>query len=293
MEQLHKSEPKPRHEFFFELLDEATLSLNQLISIEIDACGIDAVNSEFNLKNMRPEYGSLRFDKDIKGRIFLQEFRPGNSAIKGGYFYSFNSERPFWEIVGTLLARLNKKRKRHLENIVHTINKSYRSNRQYCLILQGGLNKDFLRSLLEQGRVSYNTHNEYLREEPLYSALSILSELSSDQVIETVIRNEHELKNELIFKLSRQGKSLSEIACVVGKNNEGNYYTSSCKKMNQFPIHEWKDKVIPVNIANEISSLRDSFLKDKGILVLDKLTLAGLKGYLQDQNNFSYKTPAH
>ncbi len=281
---------KSRYEFFFDLLDEAVLSLNQLKVMVIPNRGIEAVVSEFTFNKTLPAFGSLRFDKDKQGRMFVQEFRPGSSAIEGGYFYSFKSERPFWEIVGTLLARINKKRKRHLENIGKNLKSSSKKNVQYCVILQGGLDKKFIQSLLEQGRVSYNAHNEYLREGPLYSALSILSELSPGQIIETKVKNEYNLKTELVFTLASKGRSLNEIACVVGKSLNDDFYTSFARKDNQFPVQILKDKSVPVNIATTITNYKDPLLKDNRLLILDKLTLKDLLEYLKNRKNY-YKVP--
>ncbi|MFC2088243.1 hypothetical protein ACFLSX_01450 [Calditrichota bacterium] len=282
---------KPRHTYFHELIDEALHALNQLKVIEIPRSRIEAVKEEFKTSKIKPAHGSLRFDKDANGQIFLQEFRPVSmkfKALKHGYFCSIKSERPFWEIVGTHIIRVNRKRRRYLENIAQNVNKPSSEISRYCLIMQSGLTKDFIKTLLEQGRVSFSTQKDFLKEGPLYSALSIISKLTMDQVVETNAKNGREIKNEVLSKLSGKGNQIKEIACVIGRTNRGDYYTSIGDKDNQFPVKIWNDKAIPVNIASEITFVENSLLKDRNLLVLNKLTLPDLVGYLHNRPDFNY-----
>ena len=52
---------KSRHNFFFDLLDEAFLSLNQLKIIVIPTRGIEAVSSEFKFNNIGISFHSELF----------------------------------------------------------------------------------------------------------------------------------------------------------------------------------------------------------------------------------------
>lgn len=282
---------KPRHTYFHELIDEALLALNQLKVIEIPKSRIDAVEEEFKLSHIRPAHGSLRFDIDENGQIFLQEFRPVAMkfmALRHGYFCSIRSERPFWEIVGTHIIRVNRKRRRYLENIARNLGKSSSNKSQYCLIMQSGLTKDFIKTLLEQGRVNFNAQDDLVKEGPLYSALSIISKLRKEQVIETQAKNGREIKNEVDLILSEQGGNNKEIACVVGRSNKGYYYTSVGDRGNQFPVQIWDDKAVAVNVASEITFVENSLLKDRNLLILNKLSLPELVGYLQNRPDFKY-----
>ena len=62
-------------------------------------------------------------------------------------------------------------------------------------------------------------------------------------------------------------------------------------KENLFPVKIWNEKVVPVNIATVISNLKELFLREKRLLILDKVTFNELIGYMQNRENFYYKTP--
>ncbi len=100
MNYLHENR-KPRHEFFYDLIRDTHKALPNLKIIYVQTNGIDALLRILKKNNIKLTHGSLRFDRDKSGIVFMQEFRPGKGIIKRGYFHSIDTNRPLWEIVGT------------------------------------------------------------------------------------------------------------------------------------------------------------------------------------------------
>ena len=63
------------------------------------------------------------------------------------------------------------------------------------------MEKEYVKVLLEQGRITYNTQESHIKEEPIFSALSILLKLPQEQIVETELNNKQNIENELDDKL--------------------------------------------------------------------------------------------
>jgi len=104
--------PKPRYKVFFELIAETQKALRDLRIIIIKERGIGAVHKYLKTNRIKLAHGSIRFDRDRAGTVFIQEFRPSPSIFQRGEFYSIEAEKPFWEIAGTAIVRLARRRER-------------------------------------------------------------------------------------------------------------------------------------------------------------------------------------
>ena len=159
----------------------------------------------------------------------------------------------------------------------------------YCIVLLGNLEMKYILSLVSQGRVSYDTHQEHLREEPIYFALAILSKLKPEQVIQMKIKDTMNAESELIAWLFQLGKTKKDIACLLGKTEQGEYYTTPNTQDNSLPVNMFNHKVVPIEIAREINKAYRELLKEKKLLVLDNMTFAELSTCLVEREKFYYE----
>ena len=82
------------------------------------------------------------------------------------------------------------------------------------------------------------------------------------------------------------GTDVSEIACVIGRDKNDDYYVARSDKNNHFIIHSCKYKLVPAEIARTIK-LAGSKISDHGkILVLDKLNLSTLLECLNEREEY-------
>jgi hypothetical protein len=270
-----------QHEYFYEIIKEADEALKSLSLLVINESGIEYLHKVLKEKKITPAFGSLRLDRDKNGTIFLQEYRPAKSLFKKGHFHSIRTEQPFWEAIGSALIRLVEKKKRELNTM--------KENEDYFLILQGNMQKEYFKILLEQGRFSYDTKQNHLQEEPIFAALSVLAQLHKDQIIETHINNMKDLRNQLSVEVEKSGHSINEIACVVGKNEEGEFYTAPRQHKSDFNINICQYKIIPIEIGKAISMVKRALLQSKNLLILDQLTLDTLNECFNNRNNYYFK----
>ena len=273
---------KPRYKIFYELIDETHQALKTLKIITISQPGIKEVYGHLKKSKIKIAHGSLRLDKDQEGTVFLQEFRPSPSIFQRGEFYSIGSDKPFWEVVGTAIIRLSRRKSRLMKD--SSVNK----RQSYCIILQGGLNIQYIERLLEKGSVSYNTQQSHLCEEPVYAALSVLHQVDSKQIIEIKIKDKEHPEEELTQNLFRMGKSIKNIACLIGKNKRGHFYTAPHDEETEFPKNVCTHKVVPIEISKEINRVYKELLGGKGLLILDGITLDELSACLENKDQFYY-----
>jgi hypothetical protein len=273
---------KPRYKIFYELLDETHHALKTLKIVTISQPGIKKLYGHLKESKIKIAHGSLRLDKDREGTVFLQEFRPSPSIFQRGEFYSIGSDKPFWEVVGTAIIRLSRRKSRLIKDKL--VNKHH----QYCIILQGGLNIQYIESLLDKGSVSYDTQQSHLCEEPVYAALSILHQVDSKQIIEIKIKDKEHPEAELTQSLFRMGKSIKNIACLIGKNRRGHFYTAPHDENTEFPKNICTHKVVPIEISKEINRVYKQLLSGQGLLILDGITFDELSTCLENRDQFYY-----
>jgi hypothetical protein len=270
-----------QHEYFYQVVHQAVEALQTISLVVINESGIDHLYKTLKQKQITPAFGSLRLDRDKAGTIFLQEYRPAKSLFKKGHFHSIKMESPFWETVGTALIRLAEKKKRQVEGNT--------KKEDYCLILQGNMQKEYFKILLEQGRFSYDTKENHLQEEPVFAALSVLAQLRRDQIIETHINNINDLQNQLTAALEKRGHSLGEIACIVGINKQGEFYTAPREHRHDFNINVCQYKVIPIEIGKAISMVKRALIQSKNLLILDQLTFDALYDCFNNRSRYYFK----
>jgi hypothetical protein len=270
-----------QHEYFYRVVHEAGEALKTLTLVVINESGIDQLHKSLKTKQITPAFGSLRMDRDKHGTIFLQEYRPAKSLFKKGYFHSIKMEAPFWDTVGTALIRLAEKKKRQA--------KTDATKSEYCLILQGNMQKEYFKILLEQGRFSFDTKENHLQEEPVFAALSVLAQLHRDQIIETHIDTMNDLQKQLTAEVEKSGHSIKEIACIVGINQHGEFYTAPREHRNDFNINICQYKVIPIEIGKAISMVKRALLQSKNLLILDQLTFDALCECFINRNRYYIK----
>jgi hypothetical protein len=174
---------KPIYKLFYELVDEASKALDKIDVITVNKCGVKEMYKALKKQKINLAYGSLRIDRDTKGQVFLKEFRPSSKIFQNGYFFPLNAERPLWENLGTALVRLYHKKLRYQDEQNNT--KRFRKEPRFCIILQGNLQREYINILLRQGRFSYDTNLNHLTEEPIFGALTVLSQISKEQIVET------------------------------------------------------------------------------------------------------------
>ena len=175
----------PVHEYFYKLVDESLYALDNIPVYKYPKSGIRALKRVLRRNRVKPAFGSLRLDRDMNGVIFLQKFIPNRSAWRRGYYQSIEADCPFWEILGTEIIRLHGRNERLQQLEAEDRRVALKKHGQFCVFLQGNMDKKYLQILLEQGRYSYDTLQSHLKEEPIFSALSVLSRLSNRNVIET------------------------------------------------------------------------------------------------------------
>jgi hypothetical protein len=270
-----------QYEYFYKVIHEAIEALKEITLLVINNSGIDQLQKTIKEKQITPAFGSLRLDRDNQGTIFLQEYRPTKSLFKKGYYHSIKMEGPFWDTVGTALIRLAEKKKRHTtEN---------GNKEQYCMILQGNMQKEYFKILLEQGRFSFDTKENHLQEEPVFAALSVLAQLRRDQIIETHINNINDLPKQLTAEMEKSGHSLQEIACVVGINEDGEFYTAPREHRHDFNVSICQYKVIPIEIGKAISLVKRALLQSKNLLILDQMTFDTLYDCFANRSRYYFK----
>jgi hypothetical protein len=270
-----------QHEYFYQLIKEADEALTSLSLLVVNESGIEHLYKTLKEKKISPAYGSLRLDRDKNGTIFLQEYRPAKSLFKKGHFQSIQTEQPFWEAIGSALIRLVQKKKRESNQL--------KNNQEFYLILQGNMQKEYFKILLEQGRFSYDTKQNHLQEEPVFAALSVLAQLQKDQIIETRINDTKNLRNKLSDEVEKTGHSIQEIACIVGKNEAGEFYTAPREHKSDFNVNVCQYKIIPIEIGRAISMVKRALLQNKNLLILDQLTLDTLCECFYNRNNYYFK----
>ena len=280
---------KPRHEFFYDLIRDTHKALPNLKIICVQTNGLDALFKILKKNHIRLAHGSLRFDRDSHGIVFMQEFRPGKGMFQRGYFHSIDTDRPLWEIVGSAIIRLAGRRDRAVRQDSADLNAE-----DYCIILQGNLEMKYILSLVSQGRVSYDTTQKHLKEEPVYYALAILSKLKPEQIIQLKIKDLEHAESQLNAVLLKEGRTIRDVACLLGKTEQGEYYATPDRQENALPVNMFNHKVVPIEIAREIKRSSRKLLKENKILVLDNLTFTELSSCLVEREKFYYeisKTP--
>ncbi len=280
---------KPRHEFFYDLIRDTHKALTNLKIIRVQTHGLDALFRILKQNHIKLVHGSLRFDRDARGMVFMQEFRPGKGLLQRGYFHSIDTDRPLWEIVASAIIRLAG----HRERIVQK-DSSELIEEDYCIILQGNMEMKYILSLVSEGRVSFDTKQEHLKEEPIYYALAILSKLQPDQVLQMKIKDTRNAQSELTTGLFKIGRTAKDIACLLGKTVQGEYYATPGAQKNTLPVNMFNHKVVPIEIARELKKSARALMREKKVLVLDNLTFSELSSCLLEREKFYYeisKTP--
>ena len=274
---------KPDYNYFFNLKDEAKIALGDLVIITVKIPGIKALFAELRRTKIKPAFGSIRLDQDSTGELFIQEYRPSKNFLRKGYFVTLEREVPLWNNLGTLIIRLNKKFRRETED---TIDDGYETQKKHCLILQGSLDRKYIETLLDQGQFSYNTNKDHIIEEPIFEALDILDHISSEQVCELQIQNHQNFDTELRMLSTDAGTEVSEIACIIGRDKNNDYYVARSDKNNHFIIHSCKYKLVPMEIARTIKQASGKISDHGKILVLDKLNLSTLLECLNEREKY-------
>jgi hypothetical protein len=275
---------KPRHEFFYDLIRDTYHALKRLKILHVQTNGIDALLRILKKNEIALAHGSLRFDRDKQGMVFMQEFRPGTGLIQRGYFHSIDTDRPLWEIVGTAIVRLAKRKERALQQASTEL-----KSEDFCIILQGNLEMNFILELIKQGRVSYDTHQEHLIEEPIYHALAILSKLKPEQVIQMKLDASDDAESKINAGLFKFGKTVKDMACLFGKTEHGEYYSTLHTEETALPVHTFGHKVVPIEIARGLKNAARALLRGKQIMVLNNLTFAELSQCLVEREQFYYE----
>ena len=274
---------KPDYNYFFNLKDEAKIALRDLVIITVERPGIKALFAELRRIKTEPAFGSIRLDRDSAGELFIQEYRPSKNFLRKGYFVTLEREVPLWNSLGTLIIRLHKRFRRETEDAINDENEK---QKKHCLILQGSLDRKYIEILLDQGHFSYNTNKNHIIENPIFEVLDILDHISSAQVCELQIQNHQNFDTELRMLTADVGTDVSEIACVIGRDKNDDYYVARSDKNNHFIIHSCKYKLVPAEIARTIK-LAGSKISDHGkILVLDKLNLSTLLECLNEREEY-------
>jgi hypothetical protein len=275
---------KPRHEFFYDLIRDTYRALKNLKIVYVQTNGIDALLKILKSNNIKLAHGSLRFDRDAKGVVFMQEFRPGKGLIQRGYFHSIDTDQPLWEIVGSAIIRLATRRERGIKQASSGL-----IDEDYCIVLQGSLEMQYILSLIKQGRVSYDTHQGHLIEEPIYYALAILSKLKPEQVIQLQVSDLKKAEAGINSGLFQLGKTIKDIACLLGKTELGEYYTTLSAKDSALPVNTFNHKVVPIEIARELKNSAQALLKGDKLLVLNNMTFTDLSNCLIEREKFYFE----
>ncbi|MGD9898755.1 MAG: hypothetical protein AB7T22_06465 [Calditrichaceae bacterium] len=273
------------HEHFYEHVGEVVKALDNLKIIPVHEHGIKAVFKELDRQNIQPAFGSLRIDRDKEGRVFIKEYRPSPSLFRTGYFHSIDSQLPFWEKVGSAIIRLSENKIRLLKEPDQQPKgkKSwFKKGSEFCIILQGNMDKNYLKILIEQGRISYDTNKDNLREENIFSALEILSKTAMNQIIEIRILNKQFYLKEIGGTLLLRDKSTRDIACIIGRKTDGALYTAPGEYNSEISENDLNLKVGPVEVSREINLCGDALVREKKMLILDEITLEDLKEFLKN-----------
>jgi len=283
-----KVESKPMYKLFFELVEEAISALYKINTVTINKSGIQEMFKELKKQKIKLAYGSLRIDRDIDGHLFIKEYRPTSKLFRKGYFYSIHSDQPLWENLGTSLIRLYHKKERF--DALQKQKQTSKKDTKFCVILQGNLQRDYIKILLKQGRFSYNTNQNHLTEEPIFSALNVLSQISQEQIVETQLNDQLNFEENLNAELYKMGITVQQIACVVGKNAQGKVYTAPREHERSFSFSECKYKIVPIEIAKAIVLVGRSLVNNKGLLVLDHISYSGLWNCLNNREKYYTET---
>jgi len=155
--------------------------------------------------------------------------------------------------------------------------------------LQGSLDIKFILKLIKEGRVSYNTRQEHLREEPIFFALVVLSKLKPEQVIQTRLKDRSKPEADLKVELSRIGQTTKDIACLIGKNEQGQFYTAPQQSETSFPVNVCSHKVVPIEIAQELNKMVRLLIRKRKLLVLDNLSFTELSQCLTEREKHYYE----
>jgi hypothetical protein len=237
-------------------------------------------------RKIKPAFGSLRLDRDSNGELFIQEFRPSKNFLRRGYFVSLDRDVPLWNSIGTLLIRLYKKLQRQVELAAQD---NSEKNEQYCLILQGALDRKYIELLLEQGRFSFNTRANHIIEEPVFESLNILSQISDKQILKLQLPKYQNIASELNDAILNVHRELDEVACVIGRDRNGDFYVAASDKTGHFIVHSCKYKLIPIEIARAIQRAGQRLTERHKILVLDNLDLDTIVNCLQEREKYYFE----
>jgi hypothetical protein len=293
----NQAEHKPRYQYFYEIIHDAIEALNNINVISIPTTGVKSLFNELKKRKIKLTYGSLRLDRDEAGNVFLKEFRPRRILPVTGYFYNVKPVYPFWESIGSALIRLSEKKnreksikERNKQNILSRILKILKGKgKEYCLILQGNMEQEYVKILLEQGRITYNTQESHLQEEPIFSALAVLTRLPQEQILETKLSNKHDINNELVDELKKFGKSIQEIACIVGKKDDEEYYCALNENENHFKVSTYNHKLFPFEFAKRIIISGRSLMNGHRLLILDSISFDTLLKFLENFDQYYLK----
>ena len=286
---------KPRFKYFYDFINDAIAALDNVDVISIPDIGVHALFKELRKRKLKLIYGSLRLDRDSLGKVFLKEYRPRRFLPFTGYFYNVKPVFPFWESIGSALIRLSEKKKRQndLKNKQNIIQKIWQlttgNGKDYCFILQGNMEKEYVKVLLEQGRITYNTQESHMKEEPIFSALSILSQLTREQIVETDFKNKQDIEKELYDTLKIYDKSIQEIGCIVGKKDEGEFYCALNENKTHLDFTTLGNKLLPFELAKEIVLASRSLINGHRLLILDNMTFDNLLNFLGNFDKYYLK----
>jgi hypothetical protein len=277
---------RPDARYFYDLKDEAISALRNIVIVTVPKQGVKALFSELRSRKIKPAYGSLRLDRDVKGELFIQEYRPSKNILRRGYFISLDRAVPLWNSIGTLIIRLYKKLQRQAEqqSVQDTIQDS-----TICLILQGSLDRKYIELLLDQGRFSFNTQANHIIEEPVFESLEILSRISADQVLEVELPRYQKFDSELNDAVLNAGKELTDVACVVGKDRKGDFYVAAADQRGHFIVHSCKYKLVPIEIARAIKRAGKKLSENKRMLLLDNVNMDVLLSCLKDRQKYYFE----
>ena len=152
---------KPRYQYFYEFINDAVEALNNIQVISIPNTGVKSLFKELKKRKVNLTYGSLRLDRDDNGKVFLKEYRPRRLFPLTGYFYNVKPVYPFWESIGSALIRISKKKNRQKDSnkknralFDKILGSVLHSDKEYCLILQGNMEREYVKILLEQGGIT-------------------------------------------------------------------------------------------------------------------------------------------
>ena len=90
-------------------------------------------------------------------------------------------------------------------------------------------------------------------------------------------------------KLKKFGKTIQEIAFIVGKKDEDEFYCALNENTNHFAINTFNYKLFPFELSKEIILANRDLIHNHRLLVLDSLTFDSIWQFLNNFDKFYVK----